>query len=97
MRTDGRRCGPRYTPMAERFVRYAWRIYCGGEVTTAWMRERFGLSKMTAKRDMDLLVKALPVRQDGPSRRGVHRRISLARVVVHLLAEDAQEKSRAGR
>jgi predicted HTH transcriptional regulator len=76
---------PASTPIAERMVRYAWRIYCGGEVTTAWMRERFGLSKMTAKRDMDLLLKALPVRQDAPTRRGVLRRVSMARVVVRGL------------
>lgn len=79
------------TPIAERMLRYAWRIYHGGEVTTAWIMTRFRVSPMTAKRDMDVLLRALPVRQAEPTRRGRARRIALAkRQVVHLFDGDAR-------
>ena len=77
-------------PIAERMARTTWRIYLGGEVTMAWMRKRFGISTMTASRDMNAIVKALPVGQTGAGmgglrRKGMVRRIKLSkREVRHL-------------
>ncbi len=66
----------------ERMVRLAWRVYHGGDVTTAWIRKRFGVSRATAKRDLALLAKVLPVAVEPPVvRRGFARRIAVPRVV----------------
>jgi predicted DNA-binding transcriptional regulator YafY len=75
---------------AERVVRAAWHLFHGGIVTSAWLRESFGVSSATAKRDLLLLKVALPVSPDGfLVRRGVARRMTLGgRRVVSLLGAD---------
>lgn len=75
--------GARRTAIAERMVRYAWRLYSGGDITTEWMRNRFGISKMTASRDMAALRKALAV--DEVRVKHNRRRVKLSRRPVHLL------------
>lgn len=73
---------------AYRMLRYAWRIYAGGELTTRWMRERFGLSPMTASRDMNEVIAALPVKLARPRRQGVERRVLLAKTEVRNLFDE---------
>lgn len=74
---------------AERLVRAAWRLYHGGEVTSAWMRKRFGVSEATSKRDLRLLFAVLPVNPDGfLVRRGVARRMTFGGRVVRQLGDD---------
>lgn len=74
-----------------RMVRLAWRIYHGGEVTTAWIRKRFGVSKATAKRDLAMLAKVLPVALVDPlAARGMAKRIAVPRVVRTPLNMDAK-------
>lgn len=66
-----------------RLVRSAWRIFHGGEVTSAWIRERFGVGKATACRDMHKLLAALPVKPERVrvNRKGLEIRISVPRSV----------------
>lgn len=74
---------------ATRLLRCAWRIYHGGEVTSAWIRKRFGVSLATSKRDMSMLARVLPVRMEPlVARRGVQKRISVPRTVVQPMGND---------
>lgn len=45
----------------ERIARAAWHLAAGGRVTTRWLRERFGVCRATAKRDMHILEQSLPL------------------------------------
>lgn len=71
-------------------IRTAWRLFSGGEVTTRWLIERFGVSKMTACRDMQVLRRAVPtatyeaLRHKG--RRGSDRKLYIKQTVVRGLA-----------
>lgn len=47
---------------AERLIRCAWRVYHGGTVTRAWLQKRFGVSRATAKRDLVVLERSIPVK-----------------------------------
>ena len=75
---------------AERILRAAWHLFHGGIVTSAWLRDSFGVSKATAKRDLLLLKAALPVEPAGfLVRRGTPRRVTLGgKRVVQLLGAD---------
>jgi hypothetical protein len=72
------------TSQAERIVRCAWRLFHGGEVTSIYIRERFGVSKATAKRDMQLLELVLPVRDGTLMQVRAQKRISVPRPVQHV-------------
>lgn len=75
---------------AQRIVEAAWHLFHGGIVTASWLRETYGISKATAKRDLLLLRAALPVTPAGfLVRRGVARRVTLGgKRVVQLLGAD---------
>lgn len=45
----------------ERMLRLAAALSAGDKVTSAYIRDRFGVSKATAKRDLYLLESVLPV------------------------------------
>lgn len=46
---------------SERLLVSASRLYRGGEITSAWLRQRFGVSSATAKRYLHHLEIGLPV------------------------------------
>lgn len=72
-----------------RFVVCVWRIYHGGEVTAPWIRERFGVARGTAHRDMQLLEEMLPVRASKPCpQRGEPKRIRVPRTLFQPMAGD---------
>jgi predicted HTH transcriptional regulator len=78
---------PGSTPTLERLIRCAWRIYCGGEVSAKWIRTRFGVSDHTAKRDLNRLMKTLPIKTIEPPRKGKERRLILAKIIVKNLGD----------
>src|SRR4051812_25685971 len=85
------RHGPNYTTQQERLVRSAWRLFMGSEVTAAWLRERFGLGKTVALRDMSVLARCLSVKQEKiPGRGGPKRLVLSKRQVTHLFDDDEE-------
>jgi hypothetical protein len=83
--------------IAERMLRYAWRLYAGGEITTVWMRQRFGISKNQAHRDMQALFIALPVAANGPTIRGKERRVKLTKRSIDLLRKEEEDNDPTGK
>lgn len=72
-----------------RVLACAWRIWHGGEVTAPWIRERFGVSKGTAHRDMQALQAVLPVlASKAVPQRGEPSRIRVPRTVIQPLGAD---------
>lgn len=63
----------RTLPPFERGIVCAGRLAAGKPITTAWLRQRFNLSKAQAKRDMDKIECALPVKCE----RAANRRVVL--------------------
>lgn len=52
------------TPMPPRWLTMCRRLYEGGTITIRWLRESFGVSLATAKRDMALIEANLPCVRD---------------------------------
>lgn len=52
------------TPMPPRWLLMCRRLYEGGTISIRWLREQFGVSLATAKRDMALIEANLPTVRD---------------------------------
>lgn len=57
----------------------ARRLYEGGEITTRWIRKRFGVSESTARRDLRFIRLYLPVKYRRMAARGIN---SLRRLTI---------------
>lgn len=73
---------------AERLIRAAWRLYHGGTVTSAWLRKRFGVSKATAKRDLLVLERAVPVKQAVARHARARKALSMGGIVIREPSAD---------
>lgn len=70
------RRSPSRVDVPVRMLRAAKHLYEGGVVGTEWFRTEFGISRASAKRDMQLVLLYLPVEVEQRSRGGRLARLS---------------------
>jgi predicted DNA-binding transcriptional regulator YafY len=73
------RRSPSRVDVPVRMLRAARHLYEGGVVSTEWFRGEFGVSRASAKRDMQLVVLHLPIEVKRVGPRGRVARIAWGR------------------